>query len=180
MTGYGSAEYRARSLSSGIHLHLLKPVPFERIVEVLQVGPPRSHAERNADTVVVVDDNPAGLYATKRGLTEHGFKVICAQSGREALNLADQGTAMVLDVFLPDIDGFAVCRALRSRATTASLPILHLSSMCLTESDEEEAKRAGGDAYLMGPAHTGTLSRMLDVLITGRSKRLLASDSTRD
>lgn len=83
--------------------------------------------------------------------------------------LADQGAAMVLDVVLPDIDGITVCRMLRARAATAALPIVHLSSLCLTYSESEAAHRAGSDAYVMGPAHTGTIARMLDVLITARS-----------
>jgi len=169
VTGFGGAEHRAMSLAAGIHLHMLKPVPLQALVEVLRMGPPRSHKARSENTVVVVDDNPAGLYATARGLSSQGFRVLTAQTGREALTLADKGTAMVLDVVLPDLDGIAVCRMLRARAATAALPILHLSAMCITHSESEEAHRAGSDAYLMGPAHSETIARMLDVLITARS-----------
>lgn len=82
VTGFGGAEHRAMSLAAGIHLHMLKPVPLDALIEVLRMGRPRSREARSNDTVVVVDDHPAGRYATARGLSSQGFKVLEAQSGR--------------------------------------------------------------------------------------------------
>jgi CheY-like chemotaxis protein len=75
-------------------------------------------AHAPAATLLVVDDTPASRYATSRVLRGAGFTVLEAASGQEALTLAQQGPDLVvLDVNLPDIDGFEVCRRLRASRT---------------------------------------------------------------
>lgn len=66
--------------------------------------------------VLVVDDNTSSLYATSRILRAAGFDVIEADSGGKALALADQVGLLVLDINLPDMDGFEVCRQLQRAA----------------------------------------------------------------
>ncbi len=73
-------------------------------------------------SVLVVDDNAATRYATSHVLESVGFSVVTAASGYEALDLAqrDRPDLIVLDINLPDIDGFQVCRQLRARAGDAA------------------------------------------------------------
>ena len=72
--------------------------------------------DRGAHTLLVVDDNPATRYSTARVLRAAGFRTAEAGTGAEALEMARRGmSAVVLDVDLPDLDGFEVCRTLRSR-----------------------------------------------------------------
>jgi hypothetical protein len=78
--------------------------------------------------ILAVDDNPAALYATSRVLRSAGYEVIEATTGAAALAAAGRADLVVLDVNLPDIDGFEVCRRLRARPDTAQLPVLHLSA----------------------------------------------------
>ena len=92
-------------------------------------------ASANA-TILVVDDNPSKRYVTTRMLRAAGFNITEAASGHQALEMAAEGIdAMVLDVNLPDIDGFEVCRRLRARETTSHLPIIHLSATFVDDSD---------------------------------------------
>ncbi|MFJ5382379.1 response regulator [Cupriavidus sp. CER94] len=108
--------------------------------------------------VLVVDDNPVTRYATVRVLTAAGYRTIEAESGQEALQLADTSvSAVVLDVNLPDIDGFQVCRMLRDRPQTATVPVVHLSATYVADYDKVRGLDAGASAYLVHPAEPGVL-----------------------
>ncbi|PLP97612.1 hybrid sensor histidine kinase/response regulator [Cupriavidus pauculus] len=108
--------------------------------------------------VLVVDDNPVTRYATVRVLTAAGYRTAEAESGQEALQLADTSvSAVVLDVNLPDIDGFQVCRILRGRPETATVPVVHLSATYVADYDKVRGLDAGASAYLVHPAEPGVL-----------------------
>src|SRR6187401_1310683 len=100
---------------------------------------PESHP-----TVIVVDDNLAKRYAVSRLLRAAGFVVKEAATGNEALARADDGAdAMILDVNLPDIDGYEVCRMLRDRPRTRRLPIIHLSATFTQAGDQAFGLESG-------------------------------------
>jgi CheY-like chemotaxis protein len=82
-----------------------------------------STIDRGAHTVLVVDDNPATRYSTGRVIRAAGFRLAEAGTGQEALDQAAKGvSAVVLDVHLPDMDGFEVCRHLRTNPAPAACP----------------------------------------------------------
>jgi PAS domain S-box-containing protein len=125
--------------------------------------------DRAAHTVLVVDDNPATRYSTARVIRAAGFKTAEAGTGGEALRLAAGGvSAVVLDVHLPDIDGFEVCRAIRARPQTAALPVVHLSAIYAKSEDRVAGFNAGADAYLVHPAEPAVLIATLQALIRAR------------
>src|SRR6476469_149858 len=83
-------------------------------------------ADKPVLTILVVDDNPATRYSTSRVLRSAGFEVVEATTGREAvLKASGNPDLIILDVNLPDIDGFEVCRILRSTTLTARTPVIH-------------------------------------------------------
>jgi PAS domain S-box-containing protein len=103
--------------------------------------------------ILVVDDNDASRYATVRVLQVAGFPVEEAATGREALDKARAGADLiVLDINLPDIDGFEVCRQLRADPRTIDLPICYLSATFTDSSDIARGIRTGADSYLTHPA----------------------------
>jgi two-component system NtrC family sensor kinase len=110
------------------------------------------------DTILVVDDRPANRYATVHALTRSGFKVIEAESGREALELAKQvPAAILLDVKLPDILGYEVCRRIKSNPRTSHIPILQLSAAFADNESRVYALESGADAYLTQPVEANVL-----------------------
>ena len=126
--------------------------------------------DRGAHTVLVVDDNPTTRYATARVIRAAGFRTAEAGSGAEALALAGQGiSAVVLDVHLPDIDGFEVCRRLRSQPETALLPIVHLSAEYVRSEDRVTGLDAGADGYMVHPVESAVLVATLQALIRART-----------
>jgi len=128
-------------------------------------------ASANA-TILVVDDNPSKRYVTARMLRAAGFTITEAASGYQALQMADEGIdAMVLDVNLPDIDGFEVCRRLRARETTSYLPIIHLSATFVDDSDRVHGLDTGADGYLTHPVEPHVLVATVRAFVRARSAK---------
>jgi two-component system NtrC family sensor kinase len=104
-------------------------------------------------TVLVVDDRAANRYTTTHALTRAGFSVIEAASGKEALELSKKLPAVIiLDVKLPDILGYEVCRRIKGNSLTTHIPVLQLSSSFVSNESKLYALESGADAYLIQPA----------------------------
>lgn len=128
----------------------------------------RPTIDRSQHSVLVVDDNTSSRYATCRALRAAGFNTVEAGAGAEALELVDFVSAVVLDVHLPDLLGFEVCRLLRGRATTASLPVVHVSAVYISQTEQSAGMHAGADAYMVAPVDPHALVATLDHLIGER------------
>lgn len=124
--------------------------------------------DRSLHSVLVVDDNTSNRYATARALRAAGFNTVEAAAGAEALELVEFVSAVVLDVHLPDLLGFEVCRLLRSRAPTASLPVVHVSAVFVSREEQVAGMESGADAYMVAPVDTDALVATLDQLIEQR------------
>jgi CheY-like chemotaxis protein len=124
--------------------------------------------DRSQHSVLVVDDNPSTRYATARSLRAAGFHSVEAAAGAEALELVEFVSAVVLDVHLPDLLGFEVCRLVRQRAATASLPVVHVSAVYITQEEQSAGLEAGADAYMVAPVDPEALVATLDHLIDAR------------
>lgn len=119
-----------------------------------------------ADWVLVVDDNAAGRYAVSRMLRRGGYQVREAGTGREALTLAAERPRLVLlDVHLPDVDGFEVCRRLRADPATRDLPILQMSASYVKGTDRARGLAGGADAYLVEPIASEELLATVSTLL---------------
>jgi len=125
---------------------------------------------RTPSRILVVDDNPATLYTTRRMLESAGFSVETAQSGCDVLERGKiDCDLIVLDVNLPDIDGFELCRRLRAQPQTGHIPILHLSATFTNQSHEAEGLAAGADGYLTHPVEPLVLVATIRSLLRTRS-----------
>ena len=124
--------------------------------------------ERSHHSILVVDDNHAARYATARALRAAGFNTVEAAAGAEALELVDFVSAVVLDVHLPDLIGFEVCRLLRQRAPTESLPVVHVSAVFVSQAEQRDGMESGADAYMVAPVDPEALVATLDHLIEAR------------
>jgi DNA-binding NtrC family response regulator len=102
--------------------------------------------------ILVVDDTPANVKLLADLLSVNGFDVITAGSGGEGLERAgaDAPDLVLLDVMMPDVDGFAVCERLKADPATRDVPVIFLTA--LTETlDKVRAFSAGGVDYLSKP-----------------------------
>lgn len=126
--------------------------------------------DRSQHTVLVVDDNPVTRYATARVIRAAGFQTEEADTGALAIDLAKrQVSAVVLDVHLPDMDGFEVCRVLRADSKTELTPIIHLSATYVQSEHKVAGLNAGADAYMVHPAEPALMVATLQALIRART-----------
>ena len=102
--------------------------------------------------ILVVEDEPAAATVLAKGLREHAYAVDVANDGDAALEQAaiNQYDLLIVDVLLPGIDGFEVCR--RLRADGASVPVLMLTALGRLD-DRVEGLDSGADDYLPKPYH---------------------------
>jgi signal transduction histidine kinase len=126
-------------------------------------------AEVPAQTVLTVDDNDAIRYSLTRYLRDGGYHVIEARTGAEALNLARHNPALItLDINLPDLDGFEVCRRLKEDPATCEIPVLHISASCVDSVHKVRGLEGGADAYLSEPIDRQELLATVKALLRMR------------
>jgi len=103
--------------------------------------------------VLLVDDNQTHQYSLGRHLSESGFEVLHAHSGAEALKSAkeDFPDVVLLDIHLPDVLGFEVCRVLKSDPSTRSIPVIFHSATYDTQSARSMAADLGAISFLSYP-----------------------------
>lgn len=105
-----------------------------------------------AETLLVVDDSPTELRLTAGPLARHGYTVVTAVDGEEALEKAVklQPRVIVLDVVLPKKNGFQVCRQLKTSPETKDIKVLLVTSKS-HDSDRYWGLKQGADGYLTKP-----------------------------
>ncbi len=120
--------------------------------------------------VLVVDDNESARYGKVRTLRRAGFEVIEAETGGEALRLVrDRAPRLVvLDVNLPEVDGWEVCKRIKADPSTASVLVLQMSATYVHEEDTVRALEGGADACLTGPAEATVLVATVNALLRAR------------
>lgn len=129
--------------------------------------------------LLLVDDEPGGRLTLETALAPLGFRCLTASSGREALASAEEHDPdlVLLDVMMPEMDGFEVCRRLRARPRHAEVPILLVTAL----DDRESRLRgidAGADDFLSKPIDRVELrTRVRSVARLNRYRRLLAERS---
>lgn len=121
-------------------------------------------------TVLVVEDDPAHRYAVRRILESAGYAVEEAATGEEGLAAAREGgfDLVVLDVNLPGLSGFEVCRRLKSDPATAGVAVLHLTASYPDAEHMARGLDGGADAYLCAPVEPVALLAVVRALLRNR------------
>ncbi|MFP5352377.1 MAG: PleD family two-component system response regulator [Actinomycetota bacterium] len=117
--------------------------------------------------IVVVDDNPDILQLINTRLSKRGYDVLTATDGRQALDLIRQRRpdAVVLDWFMPEMQGPEVCSALKEDTDTGDIPIILLTAKA-SESDVSTGFERGADEYLTKPFEIEELDQTLRRLLS--------------
>ncbi|MEH2137871.1 hybrid sensor histidine kinase/response regulator [Nostoc sp.] len=133
-------------------------------------------------TILHVDDNEANRYIVTRILQNVGFTVVEAATGTAGLKAAaeHQPALVILDVKLPDISGFEVCRQIKANPETAFIPVLHLSASFIQSQDKAEGLDSGADAYLAQPVEPIELLATVRSLLRIRRAEEAALSSARE
>jgi DNA-binding response OmpR family regulator len=102
--------------------------------------------------ILIIEDDPEAARILELLLRREGFRTAVALNGAQGLSAmqAQQPDLVLLDLMMPDIDGFEVCRRTRSDACTAKLPIVVVSART-QETDKQMAFQAGANGYITKP-----------------------------
>jgi PAS domain S-box-containing protein len=179
----------ARSRALRIDAHLLKPVQQDELLETIyrvlqedEGGRMKEESEAGALSfssfilhpssfplrILLAEDDEFSAQLMDKLLGRRGHRVRLASNGREALALAGQGTfdLMLLDVHMPELDGFEVVRAIgeRERDAGGHLPVVALTARSSAE-DRERCLAAGMDDFLTKPVSAAGLLAVIDRLV---------------
>ncbi|MGH7726023.1 MAG: response regulator [Candidatus Eiseniibacteriota bacterium] len=120
--------------------------------------------------VLIVDDNDQSLYLLRTVLEHAGHEVWPASDGAEALALAgkNQPDALISDILMPRLDGFALCRAVRQSERLSNLPVILYSATYTDAKDRELGLAVGADRFLEKPMEPEDLLRELESAVEER------------
>jgi CheY-like chemotaxis protein len=101
--------------------------------------------------LLLVDDDEAKRYVISAWLRRAGYTVVEVGTGQAALERASGVDLVLLDVNLPDISGFDVCRQIKADPRTAAIPVIQVSATAIETADRAHGLTQGADAYLIDP-----------------------------
>jgi PAS domain S-box-containing protein len=151
ITGWAHTD-EPRVLRAGFLDVLVKPVEPSRLVEIVAqyVGRAPPRAVEPGKRALLADDDVTQQKLAQLALRGAGFEVSVAADGQEALRLARQQRpdVIVSDVLMPGLDGFALCRAVRSERALSDVPVVLMSAHYLEEEDRALAAGFGATRYV--------------------------------
>ncbi|HEX8824778.1 MAG TPA: response regulator, partial [Archangium sp.] len=113
--------------------------------------------------VLLVDDDARNIFALTSVLESHGMHVTFAQDGRAAMDILEKNPnldVVLLDVMMPEMDGYQAMRAIRADSRWASLPVIAITARALKD-DREKCLEAGASDYLSKPVDTERLLELI-------------------
>jgi len=130
--------------------------------------------------ILMIDDDPDLIAGTKVVLEEAGYQVATALRGAEGLVKARAETPdlIILDVIMPEMDGFAVCERLKSDPTLASVPVMMLTGFADRRAETSISVSRGfsleAEDYVDKPVRPGELLRRVQKLLPKRPEQAIA------
>ncbi|MBJ7552259.1 response regulator [Marinomonas ostreistagni] len=136
-------------------------------------------SESDLKTVLVVDDEPVNI-SVLSGTLRNQYRVIVAKSGKQALERIEQviiPDIILLDIMMPEMDGYEVCRILKAKPETKDIPIVFVSAMS-DHQDEEKGLSLGAMDYISKPLSPSiVLARVQNILQFKEAQRALESQN---
>jgi len=126
-----------------------------------------------SEKILIVDDDLDSLKLIGLMLQRQGYEIVIANNGQQAISKAsgELPHLIILDVMMPDMDGYEVCRRLRHDPATQAIPIIMFTAKTMVD-DKVAGFEAGADDYLTKPTHPAELtSRVRAVLARSASQR---------
>jgi CheY-like chemotaxis protein len=140
----------------------------EEVERVLGFVPSREESAGSVGPVLVVDDEEQDRRLVSRFLESAGFRVVEAADGETALRILESGdedvSLVVLDIYMPGIDGQEVLRRIRRSLATQALPVVVLTGSPDAR-DELQLLDAGADDYLLKPVEPGRLAARVKAVL---------------
>ncbi|PZT77041.1 MULTISPECIES: HAMP domain-containing protein [unclassified Streptomyces] len=130
---------------------------------------PRRTFRFNGEKVLIVDDDVRNVFALTSVLEQHGLAVLYAENGREGIEVLEQHddvTVVLMDIMMPEMDGYATTSAIRRMPQFAELPIVALTAKAM-KGDREKALDAGASDYVTKPVDPDHLLTVMEQWMSG-------------
>ena len=126
---------------------------FGNLPQASQITIGVDESNTRAETILIVDDTPDNLLVLFSYLEEKGYKILLAEDGETALHIARSKAPdlILLDVLMPDMNGFETCRRLKAKTTTKDIPVIFLTALSETVNKVQGFKLGGVD-YITKPS----------------------------
>ncbi|MFJ5530865.1 HAMP domain-containing protein [Streptomyces sp. NPDC093261] len=159
---------RRRAVSAGVQRGAgggQEPWPGEQ-----QEGPqPRRGVRFDSEKVLIVDDDIRNVFALTSVLEQHGLSVLYAENGREGIEVLEQHddvAVVLMDIMMPEMDGYATTTAIRRMPQFAGLPIIALTAKAM-KGDREKAIESGASDYVTKPVDPDHLLSVMEQWMRG-------------
>ncbi|MBW3586678.1 MAG: response regulator [Cyanobacteria bacterium 0813] len=139
-----------------------------------------NQTEENKGNILIVDDTPENLQVLSATLLDRGYKVRGVINGKMAIRAARSGSPhlILLDIKMPEMDGYEVCRQLKAQEETSEIPVIFISALDEVL-DKVTAFQVGGVDYITKPFHVAeVLARIEHQLTIQRLKKQLLDRNT--
>ncbi|MEG4225029.1 response regulator [Microcoleus sp. N9_B2] len=140
----------------------------------------KNQIEENKGNILIVDDTPENLQVLSATLSDRGYKVRGVINGKMAIRAARSGSPdlILLDIKMPEVDGYEVCTQLKADPKTAEIPVIFISALDEVL-DKVSAFQVGGVDYITKPFHVAeVLARIEHQLTIQRLKKQLIDRNT--
>jgi CheY-like chemotaxis protein len=122
-------------------------------------------SNRPKRSILVVDDDEGMREVLREILEGQGYRVVAAENGVDALNTVDSSICLIImDIFMPALDGLATLRKFREDPATADVPVLLISG-CAGEVAREAARVFGALDFLQKPVSVATVRQKVDSIL---------------
>lgn len=133
------------------------------------------------EKILIVDDDIDSLKLIGLMLQRHGYEVVAANAGNQAVSkaISEKPSLIILDVMMPDMDGYEVTRRLRADIKTQNIPIIMFTAKSLIE-DKVVGFEAGADDYLTKPTHPAELASRVKAILARNTAKAGEEDGSPD
>ncbi len=160
----GSRAIERLTAEVSLFLHKLDMKAADKKVKVVRTGQERE-ASLTGKKLLIMDDDMRNVFALTSVLEEKGVKVIVGRNGKEGIQKLQQNPdvdLVIMDIMMPELDGYAAMREIRSKEAFRKLPIIALTAKAMKE-DRQKCIEAGASDYLMKPIDISKLISLLRV-----------------
>ena len=127
--------------------------------------------------ILAVDDNPANLRIIDRAFRRTDYEILKASSGAEALELAkSQPDLILLDIMMPEMDGYEVCEKLKADDATKKIPIIFVTALT-EEIDKHRGIDLGAADFVTKPFNSRALAERVEVQLIKAGVKSIPEDS---
>jgi CheY-like chemotaxis protein len=115
-------------------------------------------------TILIVDDDSRNIFALSAVLRAKGFHIVSSTSATEGLRILEEDNKIgivLMDIMMPDMDGYEAIAQIRSSATVSKMPVIAVTAQAMV-GDREKSLKAGANEYISKPVDVDVLLRLLN------------------